>query len=43
MNNYDLEVEQRWGETDTYKEHAKKSANYQRFRPRGITEKPSRA
>ena len=28
MNNYDLEVEQRWGETDAYKEHAEKTANY---------------
>lgn len=28
MNNYDLEVKQRWGETDAYKEHAEKTANY---------------
>lgn len=28
MNNYDLEVEQRWGETDAYKEHAEKTAGY---------------
>ena len=28
MNNYDLEVKQRWGETDAYKEHAEKTAGY---------------
>ena len=28
MNNYDLEVKQRWGETAAYKEHAEKTANY---------------
>ena len=28
MNNYDLEVKQRWGETDAYKEHAEKTDNY---------------
>ena len=28
MNNYDLEVKQRWGETAAYKEHAEKAANY---------------
>ena len=28
MSNYDLEVKQRWGETDAYKEHAEKTANY---------------
>ena len=28
MNNYDLEVKQRWGETDAYKEHEKKTASY---------------
>lgn len=28
MNNYDLEVKQRWSETDAYKEHTEKSANY---------------
>ena len=27
MNNYDLEVKQRWGETDTYKEYEQKSIN----------------
>ncbi len=28
MNNYDLEVKQRFGETDVYKEYAQKTANY---------------
>lgn len=28
MANHDIEVKQRWGETDTYKEHAEKTANY---------------
>ena len=28
MNNYDLEVKQRWGETSAYKEHAEKTASY---------------
>lgn len=28
MINYDLEVKQRFGETDAYKEHAEKTANY---------------
>ena len=28
MNNYALEVKQRRGETDAYKEHAEKTANY---------------
>ena len=28
MNNYDLEVKERFGETDAYKEHAEKTANY---------------
>ena len=28
MNNYDIEVKQHWGETDAYKEHAEKTANY---------------
>ena len=27
MNNYDLEVKQRFGETDAYKEYAQKPAN----------------
>ena len=28
MNNYDVEVKERWGETDAYKEHAEKTAGY---------------
>lgn len=28
MNNYDIEVKQRWGETEAYKEHTEKTANY---------------
>ena len=28
MINYDLEVKERFGETDAYKEHAEKTANY---------------
>ena len=28
MNKYDSEVKERWGETDAYKEHAEKTANY---------------
>ena len=28
MKNYDLEAKRRWGETDAYKEHVKKTANY---------------
>ncbi len=28
MTNYDLEVNRRWGETDAYKEHQEKTANY---------------
>lgn len=28
MNNYDIEVEQRWGETDAYKEYAEKTVGY---------------
>ena len=28
MNNYDLEVKQRFGNTDAYKEHTEKTANY---------------
>ena len=27
-NNYDSEVKQRWGDTEAYKEHAEKTANY---------------
>ncbi len=28
MNNYDLEVKQRWGDTKAYKEHSEKTASY---------------
>ena len=28
MNNYDIEVKQRFGSTDAYKEHTEKTANY---------------
>lgn len=28
MTNYKKEVKQRWGETDAYKEHVKKTADY---------------
>ena len=28
MNNYDIEVKERWSETDAYKEHVEKTANY---------------
>lgn len=28
MTNYDIEVKQRFGNTDAYKEHAEKTANY---------------
>lgn len=28
MNNYDLEVKQRFGDTDAYREHSEKTANY---------------
>ncbi len=28
MNQYETEVKQRWGETAAYKEHAEKTANY---------------
>ena len=28
MSNYDIEVKERWGETDAYKEHAEKTASY---------------
>lgn len=32
MNNYDSEVKQRWGETDAYKEHVEKTANYTKYK-----------
>ena len=28
MNNYDVEVKERWGNTDAYKEHQAKTASY---------------
>ena len=28
MNNYDVEVKERWGETGVYKEHTEKTASY---------------
>ncbi len=28
MNNYNIEVKQRWGETNAYTEHTEKTANY---------------
>ena len=28
MNNYDIEIKQRFGNTDAYKEHKEKTANY---------------
>ncbi len=28
MNNYEVEVKERWGNTEAYKEHATKTANY---------------
>ena len=28
MNNHDIEVKERWGETDAYKEHTEKTAGY---------------
>lgn len=28
MNNHDIEVKQRWGETDAYKEYAEKTVGY---------------
>jgi len=37
MNNYDLEVNERWGETDAFKEHAKKTANYSNDKWQDIT------
>lgn len=28
MNNYDIEVKQRWGNTEAYKEYSERTANY---------------
>lgn len=38
MNNYDAEVKQRWGETDAYKEHAKKTASYSKDQWQAVTD-----
>ena len=38
MNNYDMEVKQRWGETDAYKEHAEKTANYTKDKWREVND-----
>ena len=38
MNNYDLEVEQRWGETAAYKEHEEKTANYTKEQWQDVTD-----
>ena len=38
MNNYDLEVEQRWGDTDAYQEHAEKTANYTKEKWKAVTD-----
>lgn len=38
MNNYDLEVKQRWGETAAYKEHAEKTANYSKDKWQEVTD-----
>jgi len=31
-NQYEVEAKQRWGETDAYKEHAEKTANYTKYK-----------
>ena len=38
MNNYDVEVKQRWGETAAYKEHAEKTANYSKEKWKAVTD-----
>ena len=38
MNNYDLEVKHRWGETAAYKEHAEKTANYSKEKWKAVTD-----
>ena len=38
MNNYDAEVKQRWVETDAYKEHAEKTANYSKEKWKAVTD-----
>ena len=38
MNNYDLEVKGRWGETAAYKEHAEKTATYSKEKWQDVTD-----
>lgn len=38
MNNYDLEIKQRWGETAAYKEHVEKTANYTEDKWQAVTD-----
>ncbi|MBR2405600.1 MAG: TipAS antibiotic-recognition domain-containing protein [Clostridia bacterium] len=38
MNNYDLEVKQRWGDTKAYKEHSEKTANYSKEKWKAVTD-----
>ena len=38
MNNYDLEAKQRWGETEAYKEHAARTANYTKDKWQEVSE-----
>ena len=38
MNNYDSEVNQRWGKTEAYKEYAEKTANYTKDRWQGVND-----
>lgn len=38
MNNYDSEVNERWGATDAYKEYAEKTANYSKDKWQDVTD-----
>ena len=38
MNNDDLEVKQRWGETYAYQEHAEKTVNYSKEKWQAVTD-----
>ena len=38
MNNYYSEVNKRWSETDAYKEHAEKTANYSKDKWQDVTD-----
>lgn len=38
MNPHKVEVKHRWGETDAYKEHARKTANYNRDQWQTVTD-----